>query len=87
MQVVLLTCSTTVAQLGFKRKATAVLKSNLVRSMAIFIVKTHYPSEKLEKIFCCSSGLCVSSINTGTRRIMRPDELPFVVRRSRRISN
>ena len=44
MQVVLLTCSTTVAQLGFKRKATAVLKSNLVRSMAIFIVKTHYPS-------------------------------------------
>ena len=25
-------------------------------------------------------------MTTGTRRIMRPDELPFVVRRSRRIS-
>ena len=35
MQVELLPCSTTVAQLGFKCKATAVLKSNLVRSMAI----------------------------------------------------
>ena len=38
------------------------------------------------KHFCCSSGLCVSSIKTGTRCIMRSDELPFVVRRSRRIS-
>ena len=37
-------------------------------------------------MLCSSSGLCVSSIKTGTRRIMRPDELPFVVRRSRRIS-
>ena len=29
-------------------------------------------------------GLCVSSIKTGTRRIMRLDELPFVVRLERR---
>ena len=42
--------------------------------------------DELGQIFCSSSGLCVSSIKTGTRRIMRPDELPFVVRRSRRIS-
>ena len=35
---------------------------------------------------CSLSGLCVSSIKTGTRCIMRPDELPFVVRRPRRIS-
>ena len=42
--------------------------------------------DELRQIFCSSSGLCVSSIKTGTRRIMRPDELPFVVRRSRRIS-
>ena len=34
--------------------------------------------------FGSSSGLCVSGIKTSTRRIMRPDELPFVVRRSRR---
>ena len=42
--------------------------------------------DELGQTFCSSSGLCVSSIKTGTRRIMRPDELPFVVRRSRRIS-
>ena len=29
-------------------------------------------------------ALCVSSIKTGTRRIMRPDELSFVVRLERR---
>ena len=37
-------------------------------------------------MFCSSSGLCVSSIKTSTRRIRCPDELPFVVRPSRRIS-
>ena len=42
--------------------------------------------DELGQIFCSSSGLYVSSIKTGTRRIMLPDELPFVVRRSRRIS-
>ena len=44
--------------------------------------------DELGQTFCCSSGLCGSTIKTGTRRIMRPDELPFVaiVRRSRRIS-
>ena len=30
--------------------------------------------------------LCVSSIKTGTRRVMRLDELSLVVRRSRQIS-
>ena len=42
--------------------------------------------DELGQTFCCSSGLCGSAIKTGTRRIMRPDELTFVVRRSRRIS-
>ena len=43
--------------------------------------------DELGQTFCCSSGLCISSIKTGTRRtVMLPDELSFVVRRSRRIS-
>ena len=42
--------------------------------------------DELGQTFCGTSGLCVSSIKTGTRRIMRPDKLPFVVRRSRCIS-
>ena len=46
----------------------------------------YFRLDELGQTFCSSSGLCVSSIKTGTRRIMRPDELPFVVRRSRRIS-
>ena len=33
--------------------------------------------DELGQTFRTSSGLCVSSIKTGTRRIMRPDELPF----------
>ena len=40
--------------------------------------------DELGQWFGSSSGLCVSSIKTSTRRIMRPDELPFVVRCSRR---
>ena len=52
-----------------------------------FIPRTHYPSGRTWANLCSLSGyLCVSSIKTGTRRIMRPNELPFVVRRSRRIS-
>ena len=54
--------------------------------MAAFILRTHYPFGQLGQTFCSSSGLCVSNIKTGTRRIMRPGELPFVARRSRRIS-
>ena len=42
--------------------------------------------DELGQIFCSLSGLCVSGIKTGTRCIMRPDELRFVVRRSRRLS-
>ena len=76
-------------------------------TMAVFILRTHYPSGRTWGVrlgFACvqtspisfvargkgttgKSGLCVSGIMTGTRRIMRPDELPFVVHRSRRISN
>ena len=54
--------------------------------MAVFILRTRYPSGRTWANIFTSSGLCVSSIKTGTRRIMRPDELPFVARRSRRIS-
>lgn len=55
--------------------------------LLVFIHKAHYPSQ------CRSLGkhlqfvcLCVSSIKTVTRRIMRLNELSIVVRRSRRIS-
>ena len=44
-----------------------------------------YTKDELRQTFCSSSGY-VSSTKTGIRRIMRPDEVPFVVRRSRRIS-
>ena len=40
----------------------------------------------LGKRFVIRLVICVSSIKTGTRRIMRPGEIPFVVRRSGRIS-
>jgi len=52
----------------------------------VFILKTHYPSGQNWAIILLFVWLCVSSIKTGTRRIMRPDELPFVVRSSRHIS-
>ena len=44
-----------------------------------------YTKDELRQTFCSSSGY-VSNTKTGIRRIMLPDELPFVVRRSRRIS-
>ena len=50
-----------------------------------FILRTHYPSGRTWANLCSLSS-CVSSRKTGTRRIMRPPELPFVVCRSRRIS-
>ena len=42
--------------------------------------------DELGQTFYSSSGLCISSIRTGTRCIMHPDELPFVMHCSRRIS-
>ena len=54
--------------------------------MAFFILRTHYPSGRTWANILLFVWLCVYSIKTGIRRIMRPDELRFVVRRSRRIS-
>ena len=54
--------------------------------MAFFILRrTHYPSYELGQTFFSSFGYA-STIKTGGRRIVLPDELPFVVRPSRRIS-
>ena len=63
---------------------TAVIYNHY--TMAVFILKTHYPSARTWANICSSSGLCVSSIKTDTRRIMRSEELSLVVRRSRHIS-
>ena len=49
-------------------------------SVAVFILKTHYPTGRTWANICSSSGLCVSSIKTGTRRIIRLDELSFEIR-------
>ena len=54
--------------------------------MAFFILTTHYPSGRTWANILLFVWLCVYSIKTGIWRIMRPDELRFVVRRSRRIS-
>ena len=51
--------------------------------LAVFILRTHYPSERTWANICSSSGLCVSSIKTSTRRIMRLDELSFEIRLER----
>ena len=53
-------------------------------SMAVFILRTHYPTGRTWANICSSSGLCVSSIKTGTGRIMRLDELSFEIRLERR---
>ena len=54
--------------------------------MAFLILRrTHYPSYELGQTFFSSFGYA-STIKTGGRRIVLPDELPFVVRPSRRIS-
>ena len=52
----------------------------------LFILRTHYPSWRTWANILLFVCLCVSSTKTGTRRIMSPDELPFLKRRSRRIS-
>ena len=67
-----------------RRNLTSVEKKE--SRWPFFILRTHYPSGRTWANLCSLSG-SVSSIKTGTRRIMRPHELPFVVCRSRRISN
>ena len=61
-------------------------KIYVIHILAVFILTTHYPSGRTWSNILKFVWLCVFSIKTGTRRIMRPDELPFVVHRSRRIS-
>ena len=53
-------------------------------SVAVFILRTHYLTGRTWANICSSSGLCVSSIKTGTRRIMRLNELSFEIRLERR---
>ena len=54
--------------------------------MAVFILRTHYPFGRTWANILSFVWLCVYSIKTGIKRIMRPDELPFVALRLRRIS-
>ena len=56
-------------------------------TLAVFILRTHYPSGRTPANILKLVWLCVSSIKTDIRRTIRPDELPFIVRRSRRITN
>ena len=46
--------------------------------MAVYLLEMHYPST--EEIV----RLCVCNLKTGTRRIIRLDELSFLSRRSKR---
>ena len=55
-------------------------------SLAVFILGTNYPPGRTWANILQFVQLCFSSIKTGTRLIMHPDKLPFVVCRSRRIS-
>ena len=54
--------------------------------LAVFILETHYPSGRTWANICSLSGYASQSIKTGTRRIMRLDELCLVMRRERRIT-
>ena len=58
----------------------------MIIKLAVIIVRKHYPCGRTWANILQFVWLWVSSITTGTRRIMRSDELPFVVRCSRRIS-
>ena len=49
-------------------------------SIAVFILRTHYPTGPYLDKDLKFVWLCVSSIKTGTRRIMRLDELSFEIR-------
>ena len=48
--------------------------------LSVFILKTYYPSGRTWANICSSSGYLVFSIKTGTRRIVRQDELSFEIR-------
>ena len=50
-------------------------------SIAVFILRTHYPSGRTWVNIC---SLLVMRLKTGTRRIMRLDELSFEIRLERR---
>ena len=56
-------------------------------TLAVFILRTHYPSGRTPANILKLVWLCVSSIKTDIRRTIRPDELPFIVRRSSLITN
>jgi hypothetical protein len=56
-------------------------------SMAVFILETHYASGRTIGKHLLFVWLCVLSIKTGTRRIMRLDELCSILRLKRRTTN
>ena len=61
------------------------LKSSNLNRTPVFILKTQYPSGRTWASICSLSGYaCCFSIKTGTRHIMRPDELSFEMRLERR---
>ena len=65
-----------------------LLAYRLIFLVEVFILRRHYPSGRTwANILCVHLGYTsLVYIKTSTRRIMRLDELPFVVLRSRRIS-
>ena len=73
-------------ELSLRNLETITVCCYYVYILPVFILWTHYPSGRTWANILQFVWLCVSTINTGTRRIMRPEKLPFVVRRSRRIS-
>ena len=54
--------------------------------LAIFMLETHYLCGRTWANICSRLVMSLSSMKTETRRVTRPEELYFVVRRSRRIS-
>ena len=68
-----------------RRSQLARANSSTFMRMAVFILRTHYPSGRTWANILQFVWLCVYSIKTGIKRIMRPDELPFVALRLRRI--
>ena len=53
-------------------------------SMAVFKLRTHYPTGRTWANICSSSGYASQVYKTGTRRIIRLDELSFEIRLERR---
>ena len=73
-------------RLWLRRSQLARANSSTFKRMAVFVLRTHYPSGRTGANILLFVWLCVSSTKTGIRRIMRPNELRFIVRRSRCIS-